>query len=114
VKATSETTVPPRHNGASGEAQRLSLSGTPQTRAGSQRRGRLGQGNSVVQKCFVCGEDAEAAGWFCQIACEDKRIPLCSPYCALSYFETLNPASGVNGQEHTDDEDRVHFVVNGE
>jgi hypothetical protein len=114
VKATSEKAVSPRQSGAPGESQRPSLSGTLQTRAGSQRGGTLGQDKSVLQKCFVCGKDAEAGGWFCQIPCEDKHIPLCSPYCALSYFKTLNPASGVNGQEHADDEDRVHFVVNGE
>ena len=68
----------------------------------------------MLQKCFVCGNDAEAGGWFCQIPCEDKRILLCSPYCALSYFKTLNSASGANGQERADYEDRVHFVVNGE
>ena len=114
MKATRETTVSPRQSGGSGESRRPSLSGTLQTRAGSQRGGTPGQDNSLLQKCFVCGKDAEAGGWFCQIPCEDKRIPLCSPYCALSYFKTLNPASGVNGQEHADDEDRVHFVVNGE
>jgi hypothetical protein len=104
----------PSQSGASGEAQRPNLSGTLQTRAGSQQGGTLRQDNGVLQKCFVCGEDAEAGGWFCQIAREDKRIALCSPYCALSYFNTGNPASGANGQERTDYQDRVHFVVNGE
>ena len=114
MKATGEKAVSPRQSGASGGAQRPSLSGTLQTRAGIQQGGTLGQDNSVLQKCFVCGKDAEAGGWFCQIPCDDKRILLCSPYCALSYFKTLNPASRANGQEHADDEECVHFLVNGE
>jgi hypothetical protein len=114
VKATSERTVSPRQSGASGEAQRKTLSGALQTRAGSQPGGTLRRSDSVLQKCFVCGEDAEAGGWFCQIPCEDKRILLCSPYCALSYFKTLNPPSGANGQEHVDNEECVHFAVNGD
>jgi hypothetical protein len=114
VKATSERTVSPRQSGASGGAEWPSLGGTLQSRAGNQRGGTLGQDNSVLQKCCVCGKDAEAGGWFCQIPCEDKRILLCSPYCALSYFKTLNPPSGGNGQEHAGDEECVHFVVNGE
>jgi hypothetical protein len=104
----------PSQSGASGEAQRPKLSGTVQTRAGSQQSGTLRQDNGVLQKCFVCGKDAEAGGWFCQILREDKRIALCSPYCALSYFNTGKPASDANGLERADYQDRVHFVVNGE
>jgi hypothetical protein len=104
----------PSQSGASGEAQRPNLSGTLQTRARSQEGGTLRQDNSVLQKCFVCGKDAAAGGWFCQIPREDKRIALCSPYCALSYFNTGNPASDANGLERADYQDRVHFLVNGE
>ena len=107
MKATSEKPAsPPRsQSGGSGEAHRPDLSGTLHTLARIQQGGTL---------CFVCGKDAEAGGWFCQIPCEDKRIALCSPYCALSYFNTGNPASDANGLERADYQDRVHFLVNGE
>ena len=99
---------------ASGEGQRPNLSGMRQTHAGNQQGGALRKDNSTVQKCYVCGKEAESGGWFCQIPCEDKRITLCSPFCALSYFNTGNPVSEANGQERTDGQDGVHFVVNGE
>jgi hypothetical protein len=91
-----------------GLVRTLITDGTLQTRTGIQARGILRQDNGVRQKCFVCPNDAEAGGWFCQMSCDDKRIYLCSPYCALSHFKTLNPTSGANGQEHADDEECVH------
>ena len=104
----------PSQSGASGEAQRPNLSGTLQTRARGQLGGTLRQDNSALQNCFVCRKDAEAGGRFCPIPREDKRIALCSPCCALSYFNTGDSASNANGQGFADYEDRVHFMVNWE
>jgi len=111
VKPTTETVS---QSAAPAEASRPNLSGTLPTRAGNSQDGMLRQDEGTPQTCFVCGGKAEDSGWFCQIPGEEKRIVLCSPYCALSYFGTANNTCGANGHEVACDDDGVHFLVNGE
>jgi hypothetical protein len=47
----------------------------------------IGDG-ATEQKCFVCGK-AVGDGWFCRIPRDGKRIVLCSPSCAMRFFENL-------------------------
>lgn len=62
--------------------------------------------------CSACGRATADGRWFCRLPRE--RIVLCSPACALSYFDTLLPA--MNGGEPDDaaDEHSLHFVVDEE
>ena len=106
--------MPRSQSAATAEEQPPNLGGTLPTRAGKRQGGTVRQDDSIPQKCFVCGGKAEASGWFCQMPGEDKRIVLCSPCCALSYFNLVSTAPGTNGQENLRYEDGVHFVLNGE
>jgi hypothetical protein len=45
----------------------------------------IGDG-AAEQKCFVCGKEV-GDGWFCRIPRDGKRIVLCSPSCAIRFFE---------------------------
>jgi hypothetical protein len=41
---------------------------------------------AAEQKCFVCGKEI-TDGWFCRIPRDGGRIVLCSPSCAMRFFE---------------------------
>ena len=80
----------------------------------SQLAGDRAGDDNGPQKCFICSKDLAASGWFCRIPSADNRIVLCSPHCALGYFDLLHPTTIVKESDRADYEGRVHFLVNGE
>jgi hypothetical protein len=44
---------------------------------------------AAEQKCFICGK-ALGNGWFCRIPHDGKRIVLCSPSCAMRFYEAAH------------------------
>jgi hypothetical protein len=47
------------------------------------------------QKCFTCGKGGVAV-WFCRLPHNGVRIVLCSPSCAMRFFESSYPAHGAH------------------
>ena len=47
---------------------------------------------AAEQKCFICGK-ALGNGWFCRIPRDGKLIVLCSPSCAMRFYEATHSAA---------------------
>ncbi len=46
--------------------------------------------NAAQQKCLVCNKEIMDGYWFCRIPRkEEPAVVLCSPKCALRYFDSL-------------------------
>jgi len=66
------------------------------------------------QRCFICGHDIVDDAWFCRIPHEHEKTVLCTPRCALRYFEGLHPSVNNDGDHGADYEHRGYFFVGGE
>jgi hypothetical protein len=69
--------------------------------------------NHQPEQCHVCGVDV-SNGWFARIPHGAETILLCSPKCAMRYFDSLSPAEDAAARELAAHEHRLHFLVNGE
>jgi hypothetical protein len=68
--------------------------------------------NDPQQKCFACDKAIVDGGWFCKIPSEEKQpVLLCSPRCALRYFDSLRPTTNGHEIERAACERSVHFLV---
>ena len=100
---------------------RMSGSGNPpspraarEPPANRRQAGTTPQDDNKPQKCFVCGKEVPAGGWFCRIPREEDKIVLCSPLCALGYFDAFESASNPDKPDLADYEHRVRFFTNGD
>lgn len=70
---------------------------------------------AAPQKCAVCESEIVDDHPFCKIHCEKKSTAvLCSPRCALRYFDALHPITNLEEQDRAEYERNAHFLVNGE
>jgi hypothetical protein len=68
--------------------------------------------NDPQQKCFACDRKIVDGGWFCKIPSVEKpTVILCSPRCAIRYFDALPPPTNGHEIEHAACERSVHFLV---
>jgi hypothetical protein len=71
--------------------------------------------DSALQKCHVCDKEIGDAPRFCRILRQEKpAVVLCSPRCALRYFDTLRPAPNGDESDRAACERSFHFVMDGE
>ncbi len=101
-------------SGGSGQGDPLSLSRTREAASEKQHVVELSGDDTGQQKCFVCGKEIVAGGWFCRIPSGTKRIVLCCPCCALRYFETSYPKINGHDRDFRAYERSLHFLVDGE
>ena len=85
----------------------------PQEPSASQPPDTVRGDDAAKQKCFVCGKEIADGAWFCRVPHGAKRIVLCSPSCALRYFDTLHPTTNGYEQDYPAEEHRRHFFVDG-
>ncbi len=75
----------------------------------------LSSADTVHQKCFVCEKEIVDGRWFCRIPRkEEPVVVLCSPRCALGYFESLHPITDLEELDRAAYERSLHFAVDGE
>jgi len=71
--------------------------------------------DAAQHKCAVCAKEIVDGTWFCKIPREEKpTVVLCSPRCALSYFDTLHPTTNGGGLDRAGGERSQHFLMEGE
>jgi hypothetical protein len=71
--------------------------------------------DAAQQKCLVCDSKIVDDRPFCKIPRkEEPTVVLCSPRCALCYFDTLHPATNGDELDRAAYERSVHFVMSGE
>lgn len=73
----------------------------------------MSKANDQPKRCHVCDVDV-SSGWFARIPRGEETVLLCSPECAMRYFESLSPAEDSVAQELAANEHRLHFLVNQE
>jgi len=69
--------------------------------------------NDQPKRCHVCGKDV-SSGWFARILAAGNWIVLCSPACAMRYYNSAHPEKDTSAQELTGGEHPLQFLVNGE
>jgi hypothetical protein len=70
--------------------------------------------NDTRQKCFVCETEIVDGRSFCKVNRESEKVVLCSPRCALRYFDSLNPPTNGDEQSRAASEQSLHFLVDEE
>lgn len=71
--------------------------------------------DAARQKCFVCDKEIGDGHWFCRIPRkEETAVVLCSPGCALRYFDSLHPITNLEERDRAEFERAAHFLVDGE
>jgi hypothetical protein len=71
--------------------------------------------DAAEQKCFVCDKEIGDGSPFCKIPRDEKPLVLlCSPRCALRYFDSLHPTTNGDELDRAACERSVHFLVEGE
>ena len=48
-------------------------------------------------KCFTCDKEIADGGWFCRLPRGGTRIVLCSPGCAIRYFDAEQATAWMKG-----------------
>jgi len=71
-------------------------------------------GSVTRQNCLICGKAILDEHWFCRLPCGDERVVLCSPACAMRYFDALPKKNDQAVDDSSGQQQRLHFVVNGE
>ena len=71
--------------------------------------------DAAQHKCAVCDKEIIDGIWFCKISREKTpTVVLCSPRCALFYFDTLRPTTNGEGLDRAGYERSLHFLMDGE
>jgi len=84
------------------------------TTANLQANARPGA-DAAQHKCAVCDTEIGDGTWFCKISREKKpTVVLCSPRCALSYFDTLHPTTNGEELDRAGYQRSLHFLMDGE
>lgn len=65
------------------------------------------------KRCHVCGKDV-SSGWFARIRDGSGWVLLCSPGCAMRYYDSVRPEQETRAQELAANEHPLRFLVNGE
>jgi len=81
-----------------------------------------GSGNSTLsrndgetrQTCAHCRAEIVDGHWFCRLSGDKEPALLCSPPCALRYFDHTRVQRDGSNPEWASDEHQFHFFVNGE
>jgi DNA-binding NarL/FixJ family response regulator len=81
-----------------------------------------GDGNSTLlrrdgktrQACAHCRADIVDGHWFCRLPGDREHALLCSPSCALRYFDRSHVGRNGSDQDWGLHEHRFHFFANGE
>jgi hypothetical protein len=71
--------------------------------------------DAARQKCFACDKEIGDGYCFCKIPRKkEPTVVLCSPRCALRYFDSLHPITNLEERDRAEHEPSVHFLGDGE
>jgi hypothetical protein len=65
------------------------------------------------EQCAVCGKEV-SNGWFARLRNDAGWAKLCSPKCAMRYYESLRSADDVGLPPPEPRDGRCHFFFHGE
>lgn len=74
----------------------------------------LGRNGEMHQLCGHCLADIVNGHWFCRLPGSEATTLLCSPPCALRYFDRSHTERNGSAQDWDSYEHRFHFFINGE
>ena len=82
-----------------------SLKPTEAAPAGARNSGFLRRDGETRQTCANCRAEIVDDHWFCRLPGNEGRVILCSPFCAMLYFER-SPAERNGGDADAEANDR--------
>lgn len=81
---------------------------------GDGNSSRLSHNGQNRQTCALCQSAVEDGLWFCRLPEDQGQVLLCSPSCALQYFNRRHAGKNGSDQDWESREGRSHFLVDGE
>src|SRR5262249_34936575 len=74
----------------------------------------FGGNGEMHQTCARCQAEIVDGHWFCRLPGNARPTLLCSPSCALRYFDRTHVERNGSDRNWESDESRFHFFINGE
>jgi hypothetical protein len=81
--------------------------------AGDERSKLLQRDGETRPVCAQCRAEIVDGHWFCRLPGNETPTLLCSPRCAMRYFDRSHPERKGAEQSWETGEERFHFIMNG-